>query len=244
MTKWRIRPNPNKTQTVLFKHRHLTKKRQQDDNEIRLRLWNTPLTLSNSARYLGVYLDRHLNWKTHLNHLLNKTRLRQNLIRQVQGRFHGCSDETALHTYKTFIRPILEYAAAPLGGIQAHVAEKLYKTERRLIRSITRLPPTTPSNEVYTSYGIEPLQTRMTKLRARYGNHIIHNRPDMEDILTINARENRRPKYKYIPPSRTIAQNTLHSLHKMVTQKNRNIDGVRHKCGLRALPSDAPCRHY
>ncbi|XP_049845514.1 uncharacterized protein LOC126298254 [Schistocerca gregaria] len=144
MAKWRIRPNPTKTQTVLF--RHLSKKKQQNEHDIRLTLWISPLQLNDTARYLGVHLDKHLNWKTHLAYLLNKTRLRQNLIRQVQGRFHGCNTQIAINTYKTFIRPVLEYAAAPLGGIHAPITKSLFSTERRLIRSIARLPFLTPSN--------------------------------------------------------------------------------------------------
>lgn len=203
MARWRIRPNPTKTQTILFRHRHLTKKRQENDNEIQLSLWDTPLRLNNTARYLGVYLDKHLNWKTHLTHLLNKIRLRQ-----VQGRMHGCSDQTAIHTYKTFIRTVLEYAAAPLGGITKTVAERLYSTERRLLRSIAKLPRRTPSDEVYHITGIEPLQTRLTKLRANYGKRLLSNRPDLEDLLTTRPIANRRPKYQYALPTGTVTQNT------------------------------------
>ncbi|KAJ3629485.1 hypothetical protein MTP99_013877 [Tenebrio molitor] len=42
---------------------------------------------------------------------LKKSRKRANLLYRIRGRIRGCDPKTLYHTYKSFIRPVIEYPA-------------------------------------------------------------------------------------------------------------------------------------
>lgn len=60
------------------------------------------------AKYLGVTINKNLSWKDHVNVIVSKaTNVRQFLQRNLQT----CSNEIKAQCYKTFVRPIIEYAS-------------------------------------------------------------------------------------------------------------------------------------
>ncbi|KAG5866836.1 hypothetical protein JTB14_016566 [Gonioctena quinquepunctata] len=64
---WRIQLNPNKTQTILFKHPNNSQKPSQQSDEINLTLLGERLELQDEVCYLGVTFTRALNWQTDLD---------------------------------------------------------------------------------------------------------------------------------------------------------------------------------
>ena len=69
----------------------------------------TQLELVPEAKYLGVTLDKKLNFNSHMNATIKKCdKTRQFLQRNLRG----CSPTVKSSSYKTFVRPIAEYAAA------------------------------------------------------------------------------------------------------------------------------------
>ena len=68
----------------------------------------TQLELVPEAKYLGVTLDKKLNFNSHMNATIKKCdKTRQFLQRNLRG----CSPTVKASSYKTFVRPIAEYAA-------------------------------------------------------------------------------------------------------------------------------------
>ncbi|KAG5883788.1 hypothetical protein JTB14_036665 [Gonioctena quinquepunctata] len=100
---WRVRLNPNKTQTILFKHPNNSQKPSLKSNEINLTLSGERLELQDEVSYLGVTFTRTLNWQTNLNKTLIRVRQRASILRSLGGHFGRCHPQTLLHTYKTFV---------------------------------------------------------------------------------------------------------------------------------------------
>ena len=60
------------------------------------------------GKYLGVIIDKQLSWKKHIASISSKA----NQVRQfLQRNISFCSKDVKLLCYKTFIRPIVEYAS-------------------------------------------------------------------------------------------------------------------------------------
>ncbi|KAG5864277.1 hypothetical protein JTB14_021252 [Gonioctena quinquepunctata] len=72
---WRVQLNPNKAQTILFKHPNNSQKPSQKSDEINLTLLGERLELQDEVCYLGVTLTRTLNWQTDLDKTLTKARM-------------------------------------------------------------------------------------------------------------------------------------------------------------------------
>jgi hypothetical protein len=62
---WRLRVNATKTVAVLYSTKSLTKVRQLTINNINI-------TWSQHAKYLGLTIDRHLNFKEHTSNIIKK----------------------------------------------------------------------------------------------------------------------------------------------------------------------------
>ncbi|GLV42266.1 hypothetical protein CBL_03003 [Carabus blaptoides fortunei] len=98
MRRWRIKPNPSKTQLIQFKHRHKRPKTQPT-----ITLWETEVTSTNKAKYLGINFNATLNWCTDIHICLKQVRRRMNLITSLRTRLRGCSERVQTTTYKAFI---------------------------------------------------------------------------------------------------------------------------------------------
>ena len=63
----KISLNSNKTEAILFRHPNKTM-----NYDLNLKIDGKKIHLTNRVKYLGVYLDPHLNWKPHINELSSK----------------------------------------------------------------------------------------------------------------------------------------------------------------------------
>jgi hypothetical protein len=69
--------------------------------------------------------------------MINTSRKRFNLIIMLRGRLCGCNPKTPKtleHTYKTFIRPVLDYHACVTVIMPNHMHQQLFEMERRFLR--------------------------------------------------------------------------------------------------------------
>jgi hypothetical protein len=100
---WRVKPNPLKSQCILM----------QAQNH-----HNTNSPISASTIYQSLNKKRFATSVSHSpttapsTQTSNKpSRNRANLLYHIRGRIHGCHSKPLNHTYKTFIRPIVDYRA-------------------------------------------------------------------------------------------------------------------------------------
>ncbi|GLV33373.1 hypothetical protein CBL_20123 [Carabus blaptoides fortunei] len=108
MRRWRIKPNPSNTQLIQFKHRHKRPKTQPT-----ITLWETEVTSTNNAKYLGINFNATLYWCTDIHICLKQVRRRMNLIMSLRTRLRGCSEQIQTTTYKAFSPPKIQIAASP-----------------------------------------------------------------------------------------------------------------------------------
>ena len=66
------------------------------------------LKTASSVKYLGVYIDEHLIWKDHINHIISKANTSRAFL---QRNIYSCPRAVKEACYKMMVRPILEYAA-------------------------------------------------------------------------------------------------------------------------------------
>ena len=60
------------------------------------------------AKYLGITFDEHLTWKNHIHNICHKANSALAFLRR---NINHCPISVRSHCYKSFVRPILEYAS-------------------------------------------------------------------------------------------------------------------------------------
>ncbi|XP_025836649.1 uncharacterized protein LOC112906547 [Agrilus planipennis] len=139
---------------------------------------------------------------------LDKVRKRANLISLINGTIQSCNTETLLHTYKTFVRPLIDYRAVSLTNISDSQLEVLLATERGILRKIARLGRFFPSQDLYNIVDIPPITDRIVTLQTKFVKRAIQtNNPITTRTLTQPPRRiTTKPKQKVtFPPARLLS---------------------------------------
>ena len=73
------------------------------------KIHNTQLEIVNKAKYLGVTINKRLNWKDHIGAITEKA---QSCCHFLQRNLQQCDRQTKIQCYKTFVRPFVEYSSS------------------------------------------------------------------------------------------------------------------------------------
>ena len=68
-------------------------------------IYNQQLQQVSSAKYQGVTIDSHLNWKDHIDEIFSKDNSATEFLRK---NIFQCPKSIKLNCYKTFVQPIIE----------------------------------------------------------------------------------------------------------------------------------------
>lgn len=135
MSKWHLELNPNKCQAISF-----TRKLPPS----RLIILNHTVEWENTAKYLGVILDKNLTWKRHISHVRSKMQTAfQKISKLIFNRKINCKNKTIL--YKAFVRPIATYAA-PVWASAAKTNLSLVESKQNYFLRLIRNGPTFINN--------------------------------------------------------------------------------------------------
>ena len=108
---------------------------------------NEKLEHVNHYKYLGVWLDSTLNWKTHLHKMQSKIKQRLGMLRRVR---HCIDASTTLLLYNSIILPLLDYCDTVYGNCNIADIIKLQILQNRAGKIILEVPYDTRTQKVLT----------------------------------------------------------------------------------------------
>jgi hypothetical protein len=121
----KLKFNAEKTKAILF-----TRKLRYTEPHICL--GNTNIPLSNSLKYLGLIIDKNLNWNEHINTNVTKVLNCANAFLRVARNTWGLSAENMRTIYIGAIEPMLLYGASVWGNVitKKYIIDKLRRVQR------------------------------------------------------------------------------------------------------------------
>ena len=125
---WQMSFNPDKCEVL-----HLTNKRKPVN--FTYSIHNTPLKPTDAAKYLGVSITPDLSWKTHIDNISKKANSTMSFIRRNISASPPSAKATA---YKTYVRPIVEYASTVWSPYAETHINQLEMIQRRAARFVKR----------------------------------------------------------------------------------------------------------
>ncbi|KAH0818862.1 hypothetical protein GEV33_003929 [Tenebrio molitor] len=93
----------------------------------------------------------------------------------IRGRIRGCDSKTLYHTYKSYIRPVIEYRAPIYATLYPALLHQIFACERRMFRRIFRLPDRFPTDNLHQETNTMPIQSRLKELQSRYVTRILNS---------------------------------------------------------------------
>ena len=129
--------NPDKSTSTLF-----TSDPAEYNTQLQLRMNNTLIPTVKHPKILGLTLDPKLTYSTHTKQLTNNAKKSLNVLKALTSTSWGKDKETLTLTYKTIIRPKLEYGNTifyPIASeTQLQRLQIIDNTAKRIITGCTR----------------------------------------------------------------------------------------------------------
>ena len=121
------------------------------------------LHYEDQVKFLGIIFDKNLNFDKHIDNIYERCMKRLNLLKAICGNSWGANTETIIYTYRTFIRPIMEYSAVLFAHADKKLLEKLQSIETHAIKLAYDLPPWTTNYWCYKTVSFTPILERLKK---------------------------------------------------------------------------------
>ncbi len=153
--KWRLLANPKKTEVMCFS--------RSGHPKVKVTMGNDLLKQVELKMCLGVTLDHNLNFSTHATNAASraiKAIAKLSPLLQEKG---GVSVEMGIILYKTYVRPLLEYAFPVWSCIPRTAMDKIERAQRIALLKITGCTSSTPTEALEVLTNTLPIQLRLTE---------------------------------------------------------------------------------
>lgn len=184
-SKWRFKINLSKSTQVIFTLRT----GQCPPNSIN----NVTFPTAPSVRYLGIHLDKKLNWKEHILKKKKQIDLRFKELNWLIGRKSRLSLENKILVYKTIIRPIWTYGIELWGCASKSNLAIIQRSQSKILRAITDAPWYVSNQMIHNDLNIpfvqDVIQHHSNKHHAKLE---LHTNPLIQPLL--QHHNNRRLK--------------------------------------------------
>lgn len=163
-SKWKIKLNPSKTQAIYF-----TKKRANrwlPSNEVTV--LGSKIPWSSDVKYLGVTMDKTLNFSRHTNLTIEKALKFLGIIFPIINQKSNLNQRNKITIYKSILRSILLYACPVWSTCAESHLNKLQLIQNKCLRLILRVPFNHPTFDLHLKAKIQPLKTQIQKINLKF----------------------------------------------------------------------------
>lgn len=168
-----------KTKCVIFS-------RKQHIPNIDITLNGTPIEVTNKIKFLGVILDNKLEWKYHIENLIQSCHKRMNVIKALSNTHWGANSTSLLNVYRLLIRSKIDYASAIYSTAKSRLLNRLDSIHNTGIRLAYGAFRTSPVESLYVIANEPPLRIRRERLTLAYLSKIAANNqhPLFHSVIT------------------------------------------------------------
>jgi ribonuclease HI len=142
-----------------------------------LRLCNQAIEWVSEFKYLGVIIDKNLNFSSHIKYTAKRVRSRLNAMRAITGLPGGANSQVLRKVYQATIRPILDYGCIVVSFASPYARKQLETLQNQAIRTILGAPPWSNTLTCQLEADIMPLQFRHEARQAIFADKVLRN-PD------------------------------------------------------------------
>lgn len=181
----------------------------------KLNMYNTPMPVKSSTKFLGLHWDPQLNWKTHISKLKASCTTGLNLLRTLSSRTYGADHHTLLQTYRLILRPKLDYGCIVYGSADQQSLKALDALHNEALRICSGAFRSSPVESIYVLMNEPSLADRRMDLICRnyYKNRCYLSNPSYSCIINRNLQLTFNNHNKNYRPLITRTKNALLTLN-------------------------------
>ncbi|CAF4561670.1 unnamed protein product [Rotaria sp. Silwood1] len=179
---WKLKLQPTKTELVHF----TVHPRRTFKNPINVKIEDTIIKPSDSTRYLGIIIDKRLNWSSHIHHMESKIAGPISLLRFLNRTAYEPNDKIMLNIFKSIARTLIIYGYPILLTANDKIWERLQIMQNKAIRAALGLPIYTSVEYIHKISNVTKIKEYATTLLQRYIQTATSNN---DNVLKNNVEE-------------------------------------------------------
>ena len=121
-----------------------------------------------STLYLGLVMDKRLNWRNHIEHLRAKCIPAVNLLKHLSHLSWGADRQTLLQLYTALVKSKLDYGAQVYGTPDKKALDRLNPIQNECLRACTGAFKSSPAASLCVEAGVPPLKYSRDIVSLRY----------------------------------------------------------------------------
>ena len=125
--------NAKKTKSLLFR----STQKFEVNNELLLQVRTEEIEQVENFKYLGVYVDSHLTFKSHLEHITKKLKQRTAVLWRMRG---FISRNLAFQLFNSLIKPLYTYCDFVYDGCSATVSKQFEVLQNAGLKAVRGIP--------------------------------------------------------------------------------------------------------
>lgn len=168
-TKWKIQINTNKTQCVYFTRRRALRYLPQQN----LLLNGQEVPWDNTLKYLGLYLDKKLTFKCHIECAINKTEKIIRILYPLINRKSQMNIRNKLIIYKAILRPVLTYACPIFANCASTHLRQMQIFQNRCLKIISNLPKWHNTDDLHYQTNVNMIVDFINTRRMKFNNSLM-----------------------------------------------------------------------
>lgn len=177
LTKWRIEASAAKSVHVTFTLRK--------GNCPPVSIRYNQLPQSGSARYLGLYLDRRLTWKNHIQVKRDEINIRFRKLSWLLGRNSKLSLDNKLLIYKSILKPIWTYGIQLWGTACDSSIGIIQRAQNYILKQISNSPWFIRVAELHECLDVNTVKQEISSSCANYKTRLSNHPNQLAVQLTI-----------------------------------------------------------
>ena len=134
------------------------RKRLNDSRPLNIIADDVNIQSVSKQKLLGVYIDEHLSWSAHIDHLCSLISSKISLLRQLATYVPTHIQKVY---YQGYILPYIDYGSVTWGSASATNIERISKLQKRAARIILRADYDTPSVDMFSQLGWLSIPVRL-----------------------------------------------------------------------------------
>lgn len=165
--RWGIRTNESKSIQVTFTTRTASCPP--------VKINDAEIPQSTEAKYLGIHLDRKLNWRKHIFTKRKALGLQHRKMFCLLGRNSKLSTENKLLLYKSILKPIWTYGIQLWGTAASSNIEILQRFQSKILRSIANAPWYISNSQLHKEFHVKTIKEEIRSKAQQYKCRISHH---------------------------------------------------------------------
>jgi len=188
LKQWRIKANENKSTHVTFSLKR----------EIcpAVTLNGQHIPQEDTAKYVGLHLDRRLTWQKHIFIKRKQLGLKLHRMYWIIGRKSELSLENKLLIYKIILKPIWMYGIPLWGAANNSNIELLQRFQNKVLRSIVNAPWYVPNTLLHTDLQIPTVKAEITNFSIKYREKLTIHPNELTPALLEEEKPRRLKRFK------------------------------------------------